>query len=305
MISFLKLIRYKNLLMVLLTLVLTKYALIHSFIPLSYLTNFQFLILAISILCITAAGYIINDVFDIQVDKINKPSKVVINQNISIKSAKISYYILTITGVILGILLSLKKEEPFLSIIFIATSIGLFSYSKYLKRIPLIGNLIIALLIGISIFTIVLFEFAQVKQVENIHDSFYQINAFIAVFIYTLFSFLTTLIREIIKDIEDIKGDYAFNMKTLPIIIGINRCKKVAFFLASILFVFLIYIIKEEVSNYTYLFLYSILCIIIPVIWLLYKLWNAKTNKHYHQLSNLLKTIMLLGILSMILFKFN
>ena len=100
MISFLKLIRYKNLLMVLLTLVLTKYAIIDSLI--STISDFQFILLVISILYITAGGYVINDVFDIEADKINKPSKVYIGLSISKKKALVSYFMLTIIGLIIG-----------------------------------------------------------------------------------------------------------------------------------------------------------------------------------------------------------
>jgi len=117
MISFLKLIRYKNLLMVLLTLVLTKYAIIDSLI--STISDFQFILLVISILCITAGGYVINDVFDIEADKINKPSKVYIGVSISKKKALVSYFMLTIIGLIIGIYVSFLKEHIAYSLFFI------------------------------------------------------------------------------------------------------------------------------------------------------------------------------------------
>jgi len=305
MISFLKLIRYKNLLMVLLTLVLTKYALIHSFTSVSFLSDFLFSVLVLSILCITAGGYIVNDIYDVEADKINKPDKVFIGNTISAKNAWFGYSIITIIGLVLGIYVSIRNGNNTYSFIFVLTSIGLYLYSKQLKKLPLLGNLTVALFISLSIFLIILFEDSGEKaQIsKGIHSVFEQINSFIAVLIYSIFSFLTTLIREIVKDIEDIKGDYALKMKTLPIVIGINRTNRVAVFVTAILFAFLIFIAKEELTKHPYILVYTILFMTLPLAGFLYKLWNAKTTKHYQQLSKLLKLIMLFGILSMLLFK--
>jgi 4-hydroxybenzoate polyprenyltransferase len=294
MISFLKLVRCKNLLMILLTLILTKHVLIHSFTTTSYSSNFQFIILALSILCITAGGYIINDILDIEADKINKPTTVFIGNTISVKNAWFAYWITAAIGLLLGIYVSIQSDNNTYSFIFIFTSIGLYIYSKKLKRLPLIGNIMVALLVSLSIFIIILFE-----------DSVEKNNSFIAVLSYSIFSFITTLTREIIKDIEDIKGDYALKMRTLPIVIGIYRTNRITVVITGILFAFLIFVAKVELTKYPYLLIYVILCIILPLAGFLYKLWNAKNTKHYQQLSTLLKLIMLFGILSMLIFKFN
>ncbi len=294
MISFFKMVRYKNLLMVLLTLVLTKYALIYSYTSTPLLTEFQFAILALSILSITAGGYIVNDIFDLEADNINKPTKVFIGNIISVKNAWFAYWITTIIGLFLGIYVSFKSGNNSLSFIFIFTSIALFIYSKLLKKLPFIGNIMVALLVSLSIFLIMLFEYSEEK-----------INSFIAVVIYSIFSFLTTLIREIIKDIEDVKGDYAQRMQTLPIVIGIQRTNRITVIITVVLYAFLIFVAKVELTKHPYLSVYIIIFIILPLAGFLYKLWNAKTTKHYQQLSTLLKLIMLLGILSMLLFKLN
>jgi 4-hydroxybenzoate polyprenyltransferase len=121
MIPFLQLIRYKNLFMVLLTMVLTKYALIHSFIEKSNLSNLEFCLLSLSVLLITAGGYIINDVFDIEADRINKPKKVFIDVSISKKKAFYIYLILSFTGLFTGIYISFSKGFQINSLIFIFT----------------------------------------------------------------------------------------------------------------------------------------------------------------------------------------
>ena len=112
-----------------------------------------------------------------------------------------------------------------------------------------------------------------------------------------------TLIREIIKDIEDINGDYALKMKTLPIIIGIDRTKKIVLIVSSLVFLFILILLKKELLHMPLLFWYTIIFIISPFAWFLYKLFNSKTSKDYHLLSNLIKGIMFFGILSMLLIK--
>ena len=304
--SFLKLIRYKNLLMVLLTLVLTKFALIHSLNSTSKFSNFHFTILAISILCITAGGYIVNDILDLKADKINKPTKVFIGQTISKRSAIITYILFSSIGLFLGIYLSFKVNASMISFIFIGTVIGLYAYSKVFKRMAIIGNLVTSFFISLVIITLYLFESNHPKTSTNLLDVFINIFESITltlhVFFYAIFAFLITFIREMIKDIEDINGDYAMQMKTLPILIGVKRTNSIVFILASLTFCFLIFSLKE-IFNYTILFGYAFIFVVIPFAWFLYKLRITQSTKQYHQLSTTLKLIMVFGIVSMLIFK--
>tara|TARA_R110002073_G_scaffold128999_3_gene275051 strand:- start:5161 stop:6090 length:930 start_codon:yes stop_codon:yes gene_type:complete len=308
MIPFLKLIRYKNLLMVLLTMVLTKYALINYILIESYLSNLDFIILAFSVLFITAGGYIINDIYDVEVDKINKPSKVIIGNTVSSKNAWTSYILLTVLGLCLGIFISYHKYLYNHLFYFIGTALSLFLYSKYLKKIALIGNLVIAFLCAFVIYLIFTFDLRidideYLKKIN--FRGINQIQFFNLFKFYFLFmSFMITLIRELIKDIEDIKGDYNSNYKTLPIILGKKRVRNLIIVLASILSI-LIMIYSSLFYDLDFKMI-SILTFIIGACLLIfiYKLWSAKTKKQFHFLSNLMKLIMLLGILSMGLFKF-
>jgi 4-hydroxybenzoate polyprenyltransferase len=305
MISILKLIRYKNLLMVLLTLVLTKYAIINTFTSTS--TDFQFILVAIAILCITASGYIINDIYDVDTDKINKPTSVFIGNTISKKNGIRAYFILTCVGLILGIYTSYSKGNISYSIFFIGTIILLYWYSKSLKRIAIIGNIVISFLTALSLFIVFIFEVKNTHSFSTLSEAianfFTSISVTVSIFIYILFAFFMTLIREIIKDVEDINGDYALKMKTLPIIIGIQRTKKVLLVLSSFVFLFILILLKEELVHIPLFFWYTLLFIISPFIWFLYKLFNSKTSKDFHLLSNLIKFIMFFGILSMLLIK--
>ncbi len=297
--AFLKLIRYKNLFMVLLTMVLTKYALMESgvFIQNFFFNNLQFTYLSSSILFITAGGYIINDIFDLRTDKINKPNKVIIDRFITTKSALKAYYIITSLGLLLGFLMSYKWYHLGL---FLVPTIVLFLYSKYFKKKMFLGNVIISLLIAYSIYLIYKYHFITQCCYEY---SIFEEPLKNTIFVYIIFSFITTLIREIIKDIEDINGDLKIKAKTLPIVIGRKRASHVAFFFSSILLIFLLLVLQFIRSEYLFLG-YGIIFLLLPLLYFMYKLWFAETKKDFSSLSNQMKIIMLFGILSMLLFKF-
>ena len=305
MFSFLKLIRYKNLLMVLLTLVLTKYAIINSLS--TAVTDFQFILLSISILCITASGYIINDIFDVKADEINKPAKVYIGKTISKKNAILSYTILTIIGLFFGVYTSILKENLEYSLFFLITVGLLYFYSKTLKRIAVVGNLITSFLIALTLFIVYVFEIKNTNTASNLLEAisnfFTSISVTIYIFIYLIFAFFMTFIREIIKDIEDLKGDYALKMNTLPILIGVKRTRNIVLAISSLVFLFILFIIKEELLHIPILLWYTIIFIVLPFTIFLYKLYSSNTKKDFQRLSKLIKLIMFFGILSMTLLK--
>lgn len=309
MLSFLKLIRYPNLIMVSLILILCKYALIHPSVKEGVLTLFQFSVLVVSVLCITAGGYIINDLFDIEADKINKPNKTFINVSVSKKNAWISYVLFTIIGIILGTYLSFLLHKEIYSLIFISTAISLFLYAKYLKRIAFIGNFLVAFLAALTVCIVYIFEplgeGVQKSFLKSIGNAFRVIFIYIITMHYAIFSFLTTLIREMIKDIEDVNGDKKLHMKTLPILLGRKRAKKIVFIISFLFLIFLVFIIKNVQEEFLILFIYAICFILVPLGYFLHRLWNATAKKDYSVLSKLLKVIMLSGILSMLFFKFK
>ena len=301
MISFLHLIRYKNLLMVFLSMFLTKYFLIESFISTPLLSDIDFIILTTSILLITMGGYLINDIYDIESDKINKPGKVYISTIISIKSGLFLYFLTSITGLILGFYLSINKNLNHLSGFFIVTVILLFIYTKILKKLPLIGNIIVALLVSLPIFLVYEFDHSMI----SIKDIFDNLFLSVIIFFYLLFAFLTTLIREIIKDLQDIKGDNKFKLKTLPIMIGNKRTINFVVFLSFLLQLLLLLVLIDSFKNDYYLILIFSITLSLLVAYLIYKLRVPFKNNPYQLLSSLMKIIMLVGVLSMTIFKFN
>ena len=301
MISFFQLIRYKNLLMVLLTMILTKYALINSFISDPSLTSIDFIILSLSILFITAGGYIINDLYDIEADTINKPLKVYISKSISKKNAWFIYLLSSTLGVSLGIYLSIIKNIDFLSFYFIGTTLLLFLYSVLLKKLVFIGNLCISLLVALPIYLLYKFDSNNIT-ISNILQYFF---LSIAIFYYMFFAFLTTMIREIIKDIEDINGDYIVKLKTLPILIGKTRARNISIFLSLVLLLFLFLVSSNYFISNKYFLGIIMLMLSTVVVYFIFKSWNATTKKQFQYLSYLMKLIMFIGILSMTLFKFK
>ncbi|MCI2228459.1 geranylgeranylglycerol-phosphate geranylgeranyltransferase [Polaribacter sp. MSW13] len=307
--------------MVLLTMVLTKYALIDSlfFSNISFkkytlihttylgvtLTHYQFAILSLSVLFITAGGYIINDIFDVDADVINKPSKVLIGKPIAKKNAWFIYVIINLLGFILGTYISATTKNSEYSFIFLATILLLFLYSKYFKKTLLIGNLLVSVLLGLVIFITVVFNEPQTHTsnlLEAISNLGTGIHLFLIMITYIVFSILTNIIREIIKDIEDINGDLKIKAKTLPILLGRKRAAKVAFFFSSLLLVFLL-IVLQSLKNDLIFLIYGIVCILIPLLYFMFKLWGSESKNDFSKLSNLMKIIMLFGILSMLLFK--
>lgn len=309
MLAFLRLIRYQNLLMILLTMCLVRYALISSFTDFQLATT-HFVFLALSVLCISAGGYIINDIYDLEADKINKPSKIYIGESFSIVKARFNYVLLNVLGLFFGIYISIKEESIEFSFFFIATAILLFLYSRFFKRIVLLGNVLISVLVGLPILLVYLFETIEISR----HDSFLEVLAnifnnvdiYILVLYYTFFSFLTTLIREIIKDIEDINGDYCMQMKTLPILFGVKRARNMAIIFAIILIVSLILInnVFMRSDEQQLLGIYNYLFLVAPLLYFVYRLWNAEKKSHFSYQSSYMKWIMLSGILSMLVFKF-
>ena len=310
--TFFKLIRYKNLIMVLLTMVLVKYALLNDLQENSLFSTLLFSISAFSILCLTAAGYVVNDILDSKADLINKPNKVFVGNKISTKNAWWMYSILNLVGITICIyVIEVMSYSYSYLVMYLLTGILLYLYSAFFKKWILIGNLIIAgFCAGIVLIVFVLEIDGQDKSNSIWHsvgDSIQRSIVFMTIASYMIFSFLTTLVREIIKDIEDIDGDYQMKMKTLPIVLGRRRARNVAIGL-SILLVFLLMVVLKillEDSFFLSLATYLLVGTLLPTIYFTYKLWSAKKKKHFHLLSNMMKMIMFFGILSMILFTFN
>jgi len=235
--------------------------------------------------CLTAsAGYIINDYQDVKIDQINKPLKVLINRKISARNALVLYFSF---GLLAHFLAYLVSFHFFLMVAFI--TLWLWIYSIKFKSIIFIGNFSVAAMTGLALY-IMIFPFHTIDLQW--------------IFFYSFFAFLISLLREIIKDMEDVEGDKAMNCKTLPIVRGIAFAKKVVNFiiilsLLSIL-IMIVYVIEYgQFKMRSYLLSSHLLIVWIYLIKLIPDNNKADTNVSFHKISRHLKIIMLIGILSM------
>lgn len=284
---------------------LIKYALFEPFVETTELTitlnGFGFALLMLSTLCIAAAGNIINDIYDVETDVVNRPSKVIIGRKIPEKTAYTLFIILNVIGVLIGFYLSHLVGRSGFFAIFVIISALLYVYASYLKQTLLIGNIIISFMVGMSILIVGLFELIPVITTQNQAT---QLTFFKILLDYVLFAFLINLVREIIKDLEDVDGDYKLSMNTLPIVIGRERASKVAFVLILIPLFGSIYYVATYLFKYEVFIGYFLTLIIAPLIYLAIRTFSAKSKKHYHHISNMLKLVMLFGMLSLLLYPF-
>lgn len=302
--KFLKLIRYQNLLMLAFMQVLFRYSFLkQQNIPLA-LSDWQYGLLVLSTVLIAAAGYVINNIFDVETDKINKPNDVIIGRGISETNGYNIYIALNITGVAIGFYLSNVIQRPGFATIFILIASLLYFYSTTLKQIMILGNLVVAFLLAMSVVIIGVFDIFPAIIAENKAQ---MASLFSILTDYALFAFMINFIREIVKDIEDVDGDYNQGMNTLPIAIGISRTAKIVFAISIIPFVLLLLYIKNYfVENGLFIAtLYSFILVLAPLLYFIIKIFTAKTKNDFHHLSTVLKLILLFGILSIVVITLN
>ncbi|MBS7230544.1 geranylgeranylglycerol-phosphate geranylgeranyltransferase [Flavobacterium psychroterrae] len=302
--KFLKLIRYKNLLMLAFMQVLFRYAFLkQQNIPLA-LADWQYALLVLSTVLLAAAGYVINNIYDVATDSINKPNDVVVGKGISETAAYNIYIGLNISGVALGFLLANIIMRPMFASLFILIASLLYFYATTLKQIMILGNFVVAALLSVSVLIIGVFDLFPATNSENQA----QMASFFSILTdYALFAFMINFIREIVKDIEDVNGDYNQGMNTLPIAIGISRAAKIAVAFAVVSFIVcLLYVNKYFFDNNLFIAtFYAFAFVLAPLLYFIVKIVGAKSQRDYHHLSMVLKLILFFGILSILVITIN
>ncbi|CAH8283348.1 4-hydroxybenzoate polyprenyltransferase [Mariniflexile fucanivorans] len=280
---------------------LIKYALLEPFGVQTSLNILGISLLIFASICIAAAGNIINDIYDIETDFINKPDKLIVGKSISEKTAYNLFILFNVVGVGIGFYLShLVGRSAFFSL-FVIISVLLYVYATYLKQTLLIGNIVISVLVALSLIIVGIFDLLPATTSLNQQM---QLTFFKIIFDYAVLAFIINLLREITKDLEDINGDYKAGMNTLPIAIGTERATKVLFVLSFIpLFLVGSYIINSLYKNYIAV-IYFLIFIIAPLLYITIKFFSASTKKDFHHISNLLKLVMFFGMLSLLLYKY-
>ncbi|TDI78634.1 MAG: prenyltransferase [Bacteroidetes bacterium] len=297
--SFLKLTRPVNLLLIILVQGIIKYGLLETLDVQVSLDNFRFRLLVFATVCIAAAGNVINDIFDVNIDRINKPQQVIVGRRITEKSAYNFYIILNILGVGVGFYLSNLLDHPGLAAVFIVISALLYVYATQLKSMFLLGNILISVLVASILLILILFDIFPAIDTE-LKES--QVLSSQAILMYAGFAFFINFIREIVKDLQDIDGDKNGGRKTLPIVLGRRRTVNVVFVLGVIALLCVLLYTYFVLYNYQKVVLYFVFLVAAPILFFCIKAWNAENNKHFGVLSIILKVVMLTGICSIIFY---
>ena len=318
MIAFLKLIRWQNLLIVIITQFLIKYALIntlagnmllegmlpggpHSYIVLQ-LPFIDFLTLVFATVCITAGGYVINDYFDIKTDLVNK-GEVIVGTKIPRRKAMMWHNILSGLGVVAGFWVSHRIGYLWLGIFFLVVSGLLYFYSVIYKKQFLIGNILVATLTSFVPLMVVVYELPaiynyygpELVSLYSMKIIFYWVAGF------SVFAFMTTLAREIVKDMEDFKGDKAYGSRSLPVVAGIRLSKAIVSVIIAATIILMI-IMWALYINDIISFLYILLATVIPLVFSILALIRGKSAEQFNTVSTIIKGVMLTGILYTVLF---
>lgn len=266
-----------NLLLVAFTQLMTAHFLVETTpIGLPVLQDFRLYLLIFSTLLIIAAGYMINDYYDVKIDYVNRPNEVIIGKSIKRRMVIVLHSLFNITGIGLGWIIA-----PRIAIVNFVAAFLLWLYSNRLKRTPFTGNLTVAFLTGLSVYLI----------------AFYYQKSELLILTYSLFAFFLNLIREIIKDLEDLHGDQRHGSRTLPIVWGFRKTKQLIFAIA-ICFVFAILAVTIKLNHTPLFFFFGAMGI--PFLFFLRKIHFADRKIHFRQLNASAKILMILGTLSMV-----
>lgn len=301
MLNFLKLIRAGNLIFIALTMFLIKYGLFEAFEVAITLNLFGFSMLVLAVVCVAAAGYVINDIFDVSADLKNKPKRTIINNQISEKTAYRLFFILNIIGVGLGFYLSNMIGRPGFVAFFIFGSAILYIYNSQFQQTVLVGNILVSIIVGLIPVGVGLYDLLPAITPQNQQT---QSVIFSILIDYSIFAFLVNFLREIVKDQEDIDGDYNAGYKTLPIVLGKKRTNRILFITALLPLGFLIHYIYHYLFENISAVVYTLLLLVAPLLYFLVNIWTAEKKSEYTRLSLILKFVLFFGLISIGLLQF-
>lgn len=300
--SFLRIIRWPNLLIIIILFYLLRQGMYLPFLKdfgiSPVLNDLHFGLFVLTTLLITAGGYIVNDIYDVDIDAHNVPKKQIVGKLWGLRKSWMIYLSLSTLGLGISAYLGFYIRQPLWIFIFPSACILLWLYASYWKRQPLIGNIIVSLFSAGVVWIIYLSETQSIQRLPNKESTFItQVTS-----IYFVFALLTSLFREIIKDLQDKEGDALFGAKTIAILWKTSTVKKICFSILTIignliLGVLIHFLVKQEHLYFTY---YTSFLLFINII-LAYLTYTAEVSSHYKAISRLTKVFMLLGILGLIL----
>lgn len=303
---FLRLIRWPNLVFILLAEFLFHFCIYKPLYRIKGDTlDFNFYLIALTYLLIAAAGYIINDYFDVNIDQVNKPKKVVVGSYISRRWVIFWHLLFSILGIYISTIAFPFNQYWHVHVGNLATILLLWFYSTNFKKDFLVGNVVISILTAWSIAVVYFSKYTIQEITHPLVSDTANFRFAKLMMLYCVFAFILTLIREALKDMEDVEGDEKFGCKTLPIVWGLKPTKVYIsvwlIVVIGILSIIQLYVIP---FGWWYSIAYCVLFIIAPLAMVLYKLGTAYSSDDFHRLSGYIKFAMLTGILSMLFFYF-
>ncbi len=312
MIHFLSLVRWKNLIFVALIQLLITFCLAAPTLAMYHvpmLTPWWILLLVVvGTVCVAAGGYVVNDYFDLKIDRINRPDKVLIGNAITKKTAMRLYQILTAVGVVSGLAAAIALRSWTVGLIFVIVPGMLWFYSASYKRQFLVGNVIVAMAAALVPLLPIIVECGLIT--ERYGDLIRETPVVATLFGwgcgFALFAFLWTLVREIIKDMEDEYGDRELECRTVPIVCGQKWTKIAITALVLLIDALLAYFVVRKIvlpGDPSVTLRYFLVGIVAPSLCLIGVLWS-KSCTAYHNASTLCKFIMVVGTLYCLVYNF-
>lgn len=265
-------------------------------------SGLDFALLMLALMLLAGAGNVINDYFDVRVDRINKPDKVVVGRSVKRRVAMVTHHGLNAISFSICVYLAWKQGIWYFALATIPVSLALWFYSFWFKRLPFFGNLVVAIFVGGVPFWSVLFELFPWET--DIYSPYFMpvIESFSWVSVFSVFAFLLTLQREMQKDVQDLRGDKAGGYKTLPIVWGIRKTKKAIVALETLILILLLWplFIFDWHSDFPLgmrgaLAWMGMVCL--PQFLTLLKTFPARQRSDFGRLSTLSKMTMLGGLL--------
>ena len=293
--SWMRLIRWPNLAITAMIFAVFRYGFLYPLNVSTSLSDLKYFMLFLSVALVMAGGYIINDIHDRKADRINKKGKNVIGSKISETQARYTYWILSISGMLLGYFMGYTVGIKSIGSIHLIAFFLLWTYSTDFKHRPLLGNLVVSTLAGLVILVIPLFDVVPANRaiIEEYQVLFMIFGA------YALFAMWNTLIRELIKDVEDVEGDKRTGSRTLAILYGQKTSRILIIVLIALQILALLYPAYLFRENWMAL-AYILIMLIFPLAILILLVGRAQERKDWHTASNLSKLIMVLGIFSVV-----
>ena len=306
--AFLRLIRYPNLFFIALTQVLFYYFIIipskeqYSDANVNLSPMLLIWMVAASVL-IAAGGYIINDYFDLYIDRVNRPGRIVIEKKIKRRWAIVWHLGFSFLGVVISFYLGWKLGNLLIGFFNMAAVFLLWSYSTTFKKKLLIGNVIISLLTAWVVLVLYVAELRNPLRLSGDQARFVH-DVFKLAVLYGSFAFIISLIREVVKDMEDMEGDEKYRCKTIPIVWGLPAAKMFVsiwiMVLSAAIIILEVYALQLQ---WWWMVVYLFFLVLIPLYLIFRKLMPALVSADFSKISRMIKLVMFTGILSMMFFK--